>query len=107
MPPLHVPVADGLLEIRDLQIVDLLVGDQGDDRGRSPALDRIEIGIEIPRPGPGHPVGIRLAGAQRDADPAVSVARGHRGDAEWAVLAGLRCRHAVHSAQSVQGGGAR
>ena len=93
VPPLHVAFADLPCEISHLQQVQLVFLDQGCYRGRPPTLDRVEVGVEVPRPGPGHPVGIRLAGTQRDADPAVAVPRGHRCDAEWAVLARLRCRH--------------
>ena len=97
VPPLQVPVEDGLPEIRDLQIVDLPVGDQGYHRGRPPALNRVEVGVEVTLPGPCHPAGILLAGAERDADPAVSVRRGDGGNAQRAALAGLRCRHGLPS----------
>ena len=82
-----------------LQQVELALFDQGDHRGRPPALNRIEVGVQsaIPLPGPGYPVGIGFAGAQRDADPAVVTPRGHRGDADWIALTGLHRRHGLAS----------
>ncbi len=52
MPPLHVPVSNRPREIVHLQIGELLVGDQADHRSRSPVLNRVEVGVEIPLPGP-------------------------------------------------------
>ena len=94
-PPLHVPVADRLGETAYRQLVDLLVGDQAEHHGRPPAPDRVEVGIQIARRGPRGRGSIGLAGAQRDADPALAVPRGHRGDAERAVLAGACSRHGM------------
>ena len=80
-----------------LQQVELALLDQRNHRGRPPALNRIEVGVQIPLPGPGYPGVIGFAGAQRDADPAVVAPRGHRGDADWIALAGLHRGHGLAS----------
>ena len=73
------------------------MGDQADHRSRSPALNRVEVGVEIPLPGPGYCVAIDPTGALREADPAPAVAQGHRRDAEWVALAGSCRRHGLYS----------
>ena len=94
VPPLHVPPAHRLAEIGHLQVVDLPGGDQADHCGRSPVSNCVEVGVQVARPRPRDPVRIDLAGTQGDADPALAVPRGHRGDAEGAVLAGS-CLHGM------------
>ena len=106
VPPLHVPVLHLLAEIRHSQVVDLPVGDQADHRGRTPVSNRVEVGGQVACPTPRDPVRIGLAGAQGDADPALAVSRGHRGDAEGAVLAGS-CRLHGNEAISPWSSGAR
>ena len=71
--------------------------DQADHRSRSPALNRVEGGVEIPLPRPGYCVAIAPTGALREADPAPAVAQGHRRDAQWVVLAGSCRRHGLYS----------
>ena len=97
MPPLHVPVSNRPREIVHLQIGDLFVGDQADHRSRSPVLNRVEVGVEIPLPGTGYCVAIDPTGALREADPAPAVAQGHRRDAEWVALGGSCHRHGLYS----------
>ena len=84
-------------EIVHLQIGDLFVGDQADHRSRSPVLNRVEVGVEIPLPGTGYCVAIDPTGALREADPAPAVAQGHRRDAEWVALGGSCHRHGLYS----------
>ena len=94
VPPFHVSLAHRTGETAHGQEVELLVGDEAHHRGRAPALNRVEIGVEIPRPRPGHAGGIGLPGAHRDPDATMALAGCDCGDAEWAGFAGSCCRHA-------------
>ena len=61
VPPFHVPVADGAPKTTHAQDIHFRVGDQTDHGGRSPALNDVEIEIQIARPRSGQPRRIRLA----------------------------------------------
>ena len=93
MPPLHVPTLDRVAETAHRQAVEFLILDQADQCGRTPVLNHIEVQIEIPRPGTEPRGAIRLAGAQRDADPALGAVGGYHGDAKRITHAGLGGRH--------------
>ena len=93
VPPLHVPVADGAPKTAHAQDVHFRVGDQTDHGGRSPALNDVEIEIQIARPRSGQPRRIRLARAERDADPTMAAGRSDRTDAQRMAKAGPRLRH--------------
>ena len=93
MPPFHVPMLDCVAEIAYRQAVEFLILDQANQCGRTPVLNYIEVQIEIPCPGTEPRGVIRLAGAQRDADPALGAVGGHQGDAERITHAGLGGRH--------------
>ena len=93
VPPFHVPTAHRAGETAHRQEVELLVGDETHHRGRAPALDRVEIGVEVARPRPRHAGGIGLARTQRDADATMALAGRDRSDPEWTGLAVSCCRH--------------
>ena len=99
VPPFHVPTAHRAGETAHRQEVELLVGDETHHRGRAPALDRVEIGVEVARPRPRHAGGIGLARTQRDADATMALAGRDRSDPEWARFAGSWCRHPLKARQ--------
>jgi hypothetical protein len=91
--PLHAQGPDALPQSLDGELCKLVVFDEGDDRGRAPGPDRLEVGLQVTGPPACHRIVLALSGAEGDADPS-TIGQIDRADLQGMTFTGAHFAHA-------------